>query len=201
MPDATAMAVRDGIVAWLGSDDVGTAQFPDAQVIDLDGGFVAPAFVDSHVHLTSTGLTLIGLDLRRASSKRHCLQLIADFARNHPDGPIWGHGWDESGWPEAAPPSTAELDAVVGNRAAYLARVDVHSAAASTGLRRVAPDVQAADGFDPQRPLTAGAHHLIRAAARDRLTADQRGRARIAALELAAANGIVAVHEIGRAHV
>ncbi|MDT5000650.1 MAG: hypothetical protein QOK12_2755, partial [Mycobacterium sp.] len=36
MPDATAMAVSDGIVAWLGTDDVGRAQFPDADVIDLD---------------------------------------------------------------------------------------------------------------------------------------------------------------------
>ena len=113
----------------------------------------------------------------------------------HPDGPIWGHGWDESGWPETTPPSTDELDAVVGDRPAYLARVDVHSAVASTALRRLTPGLPAAQGFDPQRPLTADAHHLVRAAARDRLTPDQRARARVAALDLAAANGIVAVHE------
>ena len=41
MPDASAMAVRDGVVAWLGSDDVGRAQYPDAQIVDLDGAFVA----------------------------------------------------------------------------------------------------------------------------------------------------------------
>ena len=46
MPDATAMAVRDGVVAWLGSDNVGRAQFPDAEVTDLAGAFVAPAFVE-----------------------------------------------------------------------------------------------------------------------------------------------------------
>lgn len=56
------MVVRDGIVAWLGSDDVGRAQFPDAEVVNLDGAFVAPGFVDSHIHLTGTGLTLTGLD-------------------------------------------------------------------------------------------------------------------------------------------
>ncbi len=195
MPDATAMAVRDGIVVWLGSDDVGRQQFPDAQVVDLDGGFVAPAFVDSHVHLTATGLTLAGLDLRAATSLRHCLELIAEYARTHPDGPIWGHGWDESGWPEHTAPSTDDLDSVVGDRPAYLARVDVHSAAASTALRRLAPGLADAAGFDPQRPLTADAHHLVRAAARDRLTRDQRAHARLAALDLAAANGIVAVHE------
>ncbi len=82
MPDATAMAVRDGTVVWLGSDDVGLAQFPDAEVVDLDGGFVAPAFVDSHVHLTATGLMLAGLDLRAATSARHCLQLVAEYAQS-----------------------------------------------------------------------------------------------------------------------
>ena len=44
-PDATAMAVRGGVVAWLGSDDVGRDQFPDADLVELDGGFVAPASV------------------------------------------------------------------------------------------------------------------------------------------------------------
>ena len=140
-PDATAMAVRDGVIAWLGSDDVGRSQFPDAEVVDLDGGFVAPGFVDSHIHLSATGLTVSGLDLRPATSRAHCLQLVADYAGAHPGQPVWGHGWDESGWPENTAPSTAELDAVLGDRPAYLARVDVHSALASTGLRRLVPGV------------------------------------------------------------
>src|SRR6476619_4751007 len=121
------MAVTDGIIAWLGTDDVGRQQFPDAEIVDLDGGFVAPAFVDSHVHLTATGLTLAGLDLRGATSLRDCLQRIDDYASAQPDGPIWGHGWDETGWPENTAPSTDDLDQVVGGRPAYLARVDVHS--------------------------------------------------------------------------
>jgi predicted amidohydrolase YtcJ len=194
-PDATAMAVRDGIVAWLGSDDVARQQFPNAHVVDLDGGFVAPAFVDSHVHLTATGLTLAGPDLRTARSLPHCLDLIGDFARRHPDGPIWAHGWDESSWPERAAPSTDDLDAVLGGRPAYLARIDAHSAAASTALRQLAPALADAAGFDAQRPVTSDAHHLLRAAARDRLTPRQRHQARVAALDAAAALGIVAVHE------
>lgn len=194
-PDATAFAVRDGVVAWLGGDDVGRAQFPDAEIIDLDGGFVAPAFVDSHVHLTATGLNLHGLDLRGGTSLSHCLGLVADHARRHPDGPVWGHGWDESGWPERTGPTTADLDAILGDRPAYLARVDVHSAAATTALRRLAPALPEATGFDPQRPLTSDAHHLVRGAAREQLTPQQRHDARIAALDHAAGMGIAAVHE------
>ncbi|MCK0174330.1 MULTISPECIES: amidohydrolase [Mycobacteriaceae] len=194
-PDATAMAVRDGTVAWLGSDDVGRAQFPDARVVDLDGGFVAPAFVDSHVHLTATGLTLAGLDLRTTTSLRDCLDRITDHARRHPDGVLWGHGWDETRWPEPTAPSTDDLDRAAGGRAVYLSRVDVHSAAASTALRTQTPGLETARGHHPQRPVTADAHHLVRAAARAALTPTQRDQARRAALDAAAAHGIVAVHE------
>jgi predicted amidohydrolase YtcJ len=194
-PDATAMAVRGEVVAWLGSDDVGRSQFPDAEVLDLDGGFVAPGFVDSHIHVTATGLTLSGLDLRRATSPAQCVQMVADYAAAHPGQPVWGHGWDESSWPENTPPSTADLDAALGDRPAYLARVDVHSALASTGLRRLVPDLAAARGFAADRPLAGDAHHLVRAVARDLLTAAQLAEARSAALQAAAAAGIVAVHE------
>ncbi|WP_419884330.1 amidohydrolase family protein, partial [Mycobacterium scrofulaceum] len=194
-PDATAMAVRGDVIAWLGGDDVGRNLFPDADIDDVDGGFVAPGFVDSHIHLTATGLTLSGLDLRAAGSREECLRLVADYAAAHPGLPVWGHGWDESSWPKDSPPSTADLDAVLGDRPAYLSRVDVHSALASTALRRRIADLPAAAGFHPDRPLTADAHHLVRAAARDMLIPEQLTEARTAALRAAAAAGIVAVHE------
>lgn len=197
-PDATAIAFSDGpdgAVVWLGADDTARSEFPDAETVDLAGAFVAPAFVDSHVHLTATGLSLTGLDLRQATSRAHCLRLIAEYAAAHPDGIVWGSGWDESSWPERTAPNTADLDGVLGNRPAYLSRIDVHSAVASTGLRAATAGLDAATGFDPQRPLTAAAHHLVRGAARDLLTAEQRHTAQVAALDAAAAHGIVAVHE------
>ena len=194
-PDATAMAVRDGVVAWLGSDDVARTQFPDAEVVDLDGAFVAPAFVDSHVHVTATGLAHTGLDLRPAESKQHFLTLLAEHVAASPDGVVWGHGWDQSGWPDRDVPTTAELDAVLGARPAYLARVDVHSALASTALREQAPGLDTAAGYDGPGALSAAAHHRVRAAARALLSAAQRAEARTAALDAFAAAGVVAVHE------
>ena len=198
MPDATAMAVSDGpdpVVAWLGADDVGRRQFPDARVIDLDGGFVTPAFVDSHVHVTATGLALVGLDLRQARSRDEALRMIDDYARHHPAGLVWAHGWDESRWSDPTPPRTSDLDRLLGARPAYLARVDVHSAAASTALRTAVPGLVAAAGHHDELPVTAQAHHLVRAAARALLTPEQRRQARLAALDLAASCGIAAVHE------
>ena len=40
------------------------------EVIELDGALVTPAFVDAHVHTTSTGLLLTGLDLSDNHQRR-----------------------------------------------------------------------------------------------------------------------------------
>lgn len=192
-PDATAMAVRGATVAWLGSDGVGREQFPDATQHDLDGAFVAPAFVDCHVHLTGTGLRITGLDLGEATSPEHCRRLIREHVAAHPGRPVWAHGWDDTNW--SGPLTTDDVDDAVGNLPAYLSRVDVHSAAVSTALRQRISGLSATAGFDPQHPLTAEAHHLVRAEARRLLTVVQRDDARRAALDAAARAGIVAVHE------
>ncbi len=71
----------------------------------------------------------------------------------------------------------------------------MHSALASTGLRRRVDGLPSTAGFDGQRPLVADAHHRVRAAARGLLTEAQRADAQRAALDAAATNGIVAVHE------
>ena len=190
-PDATAMAVRDGVVAFLGGDDVARSHYPDAAVI------VAPAFVDSHVHTTATGLLRTGLDLRTAKSRQEFLDLLAAHVATHPDAVIWGHGWDQSQWRDDRLPSTADIDAVLGRRPAYLVRVDMHSALASTALRQQVPGLHTASGYDATGPLSADAHHAARAAARAQLTAAQRAHARTAALDAFAAAGVVAVHECG----
>ncbi|WP_107657638.1 amidohydrolase [Nocardia suismassiliense] len=196
-PDATAMAVADGTVVWLGAEQPGRALHPDAEVIDLDGAFVAPAFVDPHVHVTALGLKLTGLDLSAARSLEHCLTLLSDFAAAQPTGAILGDGWDETTWPEGRPPTTAEIDEAAGARPVYLSRVDAHSAVVSSALLDTLPQVTAADGFTRGEPVRAAAHHLVRSAVLAELDRAQRDRARTAALDHAAAHGVVAVHECG----
>ncbi|MEV4124326.1 amidohydrolase family protein [Nocardia sp. NPDC049707] len=195
-PDATAMAVTDGTVVWLGAEQPGRALHPDAEIIDLDGAFVAPAFVDPHVHVTALGSKLTGLDLSAARSLEHCLDLLRTFAVSHPDGAILGDGWDETAWPEGRPPTVEEIDAAVQpGRQVYLSRVDAHSAVVSSALLTAA--VAAASGFTRGAPLRTDAHHLVRTAVLSGLDRAQRDRARKAALDAAAAHGVVAVHECG----
>ncbi|MFJ8655977.1 amidohydrolase [Streptomyces rochei] len=192
-PFATAMVVERGQVAWVGSEGAADA-FADGvdEVIDLDGALVTPAFTDAHVHTTSTGLALTGLDLTGAPTREAALALVRDFAAARPaDRVLLGHGWDASRWPDGRPPTRAELDEATGGRPLYLSRIDVHSAVVTTALLDLVPgDVTRADG-----PLAADAHHAVRAAALGALTPAQRTEAQRAALAHAASLGIGTVHE------
>ncbi|WP_225635292.1 amidohydrolase [Streptomyces solaniscabiei] len=192
-PFATAMVVERGQVAWVGSEGAADA-FADGvdEVIDLDGALVTPAFTDAHVHTTSTGLALTGLDLSGAPTREAALALVRDFAAARPgDRVLLGHGWDASRWPDGLPPTRAELDEATGGRPLYLSRIDVHSAVVTTALLDLVPgDVGRTDG-----PLTADDHHAARATALGAITPAQRTEAQRAALAHAASLGIGTVHE------
>ncbi|MHC3471761.1 amidohydrolase [Streptomyces sp. 7R007] len=190
-PFATAMVVERGHVAWVGSEGAADA-FADGvdEVVDLDGALVTPAFVDAHVHATATGLALTGLDLSGAPSLEAALALVRDFAAARPgDRVLLGHGWDAARWPGGRPPTRAELDAATEGRPLYLSRIDVHSAVATTALLEMA-SLGPVDG-----PLTADAHHTVRATALASLAPAQRVEAQRAALARAASLGIGTVHE------
>jgi len=200
-PDATAMAIDGSVISWIGGEHaVALAGQPDL-VVDLDGALVVPGFVDAHVHSTDAGLALTGLDISATRSLAECLGAVRDFAAQHPDGVLWGHGWEQTRWPENRAPSRAELDAAVGHRAMYLSRVDVHSALISTALANQLPDGAALPGWSFTGPVSRAAHHAVRAYARQQLSDRQRLAAQLAFLQEAAGNGIVEVHECAQGDV
>lgn len=194
-PQATCLAVTDGVISWIGPEH-GIEQAGRIDVtVDAGGALIAPAFVDAHVHATDAGLARLGLDLTAATSLPDCLERIAGHVARHPDGVVWGHGWDESGWPEARPPSRAEIDAITGGRPTYLSRIDVHSALVSTAL--IEQLDRALDGYHDERPLSRQANAAAREIARLLLPAAQRAAAQTAFLDHCAAHGMVEVHECG----
>ncbi|UWE09491.1 amidohydrolase [Actinacidiphila bryophytorum] len=196
-PFATAILLDGDTVAWVGEESAADSFAAGAdEVVDLDGALVTPAFTDAHVHVTATGLTLTGLDLSGAADLAQALEQVAAYAAAHPaDRVMLGHGWDESRWPERRAPTRAELDRVTGGRPLYLSRTDVHSAAVTSGLAALVPDLAGRAGHDPQAPLTRDAHHAVRRAAYAAVTPAQREAAQRAALRHAAAQGIGSLHE------
>ncbi|GAB2694782.1 amidohydrolase [Kitasatospora kifunensis] len=194
-PFATAMLIEGEQIAWVGSEGAADAYASVAdEVVDLAGALVTPAFVDAHVHATSAGLALTGLDLTDCASLPEALARIAAHARDT-EGVLIGHGWDETRWPEGRPPTLTELDQAAGGAPLYLSRTDVHSALATSALRARTPGLAELPGHHPSAPLRGAAHHAVRHAALDQLTDDQRRQAQLATLRRAASLGIAALHE------
>jgi predicted amidohydrolase YtcJ len=202
-PYATAMLTVGETIAWIGSEDGADLHADSADtVISLSGALVTPAFVDSHVHATSTGLALTGLDLSGAESGTDLLDRVAAYARSLPsDAIVLGTGWDETAWADAIAPNAVELDRAAGGREVYLSRVDVHSAAVSSALLSAVPEATGARGFRASGLVTQDAHHLLRDAAFARVSEAQRTDAQRATRARAAALGIGALHECGGPHI
>jgi predicted amidohydrolase YtcJ len=196
-PFSTAMLIDGDTIAWIGEDTAADVHREAADdVIDLAGAFVAPGFVDAHVHATSTGLAADGLDLTGAGSADALLAAIGYFAREHPDAIVLGHGWDETTWQDPHPPSRAHIDAAADGRAVYLSRIDVHSALVSSSIASACPGVDELPGWSPDGPISRQAHHRVRDHALASVSPAQREGAHRALRRLAAQHGIVAVHEM-----
>jgi hypothetical protein len=199
----TALAVEDGLIAYVGSDDQARGWAgAGVEVVDLGGRLVTPAFVDAHVHLVQTGQTMSGVDLGGARSRVEVLDRVAAYVRIHPGvRVVVGQGWDEGEWADQRRPERAELDRAGGGLPVYLARVDVHSAVVSSALLDQLPGIAGAAGYSAAGWMSQDAHHLCRAQV-DRLFTDDERRASIrAALREAARQGIGTVHELGGLHL
>ena len=201
-PAATAVAVRGDKIIFVGDDEGARRSCPGATEVDLAGRLVTPAFVDAHVHLIQAGLVMNGLDLHGVPSRDRLLARLADFARGHPQAKIIiGQGWDERGWPEAEPPTRAQLDRAAGAVPVYLARVDVHSAVISTALLDQLPGLTELAGYRADGLLSRDAHHRCRGQLDRLFSDDERRAAAAAALRVAAAQGVATLHELGGPHL
>ena len=193
-PFATALLVDGATVVWVGQEAAADALSPD-RTIDLQDGWLAPAFVDAHVHATSTGLALTGLDLTGSRTLAEALRRVEGAARRTRGGAVLGTGWEETSWPERRPPTARELDRASYGGVVYLARTDVHSAVASSALLAACPEAAGLPGFLPDGLVRQQAHHVVRRTALAAVTSAQRRAAQRATLDRVASLGIACVHE------
>lgn len=134
----TAVAVRDGRIIAVGHDEVLELAGPSTERVDLAGRMLVPGFQDAHVHPAWAGVDLLRCDLSDLLTASAYLERIGDYARANPDLPwILGGGWSMPAFPGGTP-TAAGLDAVVGDRPAYLPNRDGHGAWVSSAALRLA---------------------------------------------------------------
>jgi predicted amidohydrolase YtcJ len=130
MPRATALAISQGRIVAVGSDDDILALATSGTVKqNLEGKAVIPGLTDAHIHWQWTARALQEVDVFEVPNKHVAVQRVADRATTTTPGQwITGHGWAQAYWPDLAFPSVADLDAVTPANPVYLRAKSGHAA-------------------------------------------------------------------------
>ena len=170
---ARAVAVRDGAIVAVGTDDEIRDLIGDGtDVVDLAGRMLVPGFQDAHVHPVGGGVDMLQCDQHDLDTKEAYLESIATYARTHPDQPwILGGGWSQDVFPRGCP-AKEDIDAIVSDRPVILPNRDGHSAWVNSkaleiaGITADTPDpedgrIERNPDGSPQGTLHEGAQTLV----------------------------------------
>lgn len=125
---ASAMAVSDGKIVAIGSDNAILNSYFSSKKIDLKGKFVYPGFIDPHSHFTGYAEYLATADLTGAKSYTEMVSRLREHAEKYPSEWIIGRGWDQNLWKDKKMPTNNELNKAFPNKPVFLFRVDGHAA-------------------------------------------------------------------------
>ena len=188
------VAIENGQVHALGS---GVDRPEVDRSIDLQAGALVPGFCDAHVHLPATGLYAGGMDFRGVHSADRILDSFAAHATSG-GAVMFGGNFED---PLDRTLTRTDLDRVVGDRPAMLARADMHSCIVSSALIGQL-DLTGIDGVDVDesgRPTgylreqaACGAWNWFDA----NLPRDEQIAAIRAAVQHAYSKGVTSVHEM-----
>ena len=128
-PTVEALAIKNGKFVFIGSNtDAQNFNCGESKLLDLEGSFVYPGFIDAHAHLKGIGYRELNLNLQGADSLKSMLTQVTIHANKLPIGDwVIGRGWIEKKWPEARFPTLEELDAISSDKPIALERADGHA--------------------------------------------------------------------------
>ncbi len=209
-PRAEAVAIAGERIVAVGTNaEVRRWIGPKTRTVDAGGNTVLPGFIDAHVHFSSGGAEISGVQLRDAATPGEFARRIGEHARKLSKGEwILGGRWDHELWGGALP--TREwIDALTPANPVLVGRYDGHMALANSLALRLA-------GVTRDSPVPAGGSlvkdaqgnptGLLKDAAMDLVyrvippqTEEQHLRAVRAALAEARRFGVTSIHDISSA--
>jgi len=128
-----AIAIQDETILALGNNrEIEALKGDNTRLIDLEGHFVVPGFIDSHTHIMSGGFQLTGIDLRGANEPREFIRRIKAFAQDLSPGKWILEGeWDHEKWGGELP-HRSWIDSVTKDIPVFVSRLDGHMALANS---------------------------------------------------------------------
>ncbi len=124
-----AIAVKDGKIMATGTSKDILARYTAKQVIDAQGKFCYPGFIDAHAHFMGYAEGLEQVNLVGTTSWNDILSRLRTASGNLEKGQwLRGRGWDQNDWATKEFPTREQLDHYFPDRPVFLKRVDGHAA-------------------------------------------------------------------------
>jgi len=150
---ADNLLVKGGKVAgW----NVQPEKYATAVIVDLKGAAAYPGFIDSHVHLMESGTIFrLGADLVNCTDVDSIAKRLAEKVKSIPEnGIVVGVGFSLHDYDKWSLADLAKIDAVTGNRPAFLADKLGHNAVINTATMKVAK-------LTPATPVPVGGKVIV----------------------------------------
>lgn len=129
---AEAMAIRDGKIIAIGTNDAILKEYESDKMEDAGGKTILPGFIDAHAHFVGYGFSLQKVDLVGTTSWEDVLTRCGDFAKALKPGQwLTGRGWDQNDWTRKEFPTNEKLNALFPDRPVLISRIDGHAAIAN----------------------------------------------------------------------
>ena len=147
---AQAMAVNDGKIIAIGTNDDILKLYESDSMIDAGGKAVFPGFNDAHAHFVGYAMSLQTVNLVGTESWDEVINRCGQFAKGLPTGSwLTGRGWDQNDWTVKEFPDNTKLNELFPDRPVIITRIDGHAAMANQKALELA-------GIKPGSTLTGG---------------------------------------------
>lgn len=127
-PWAEAVAVRGGNIFAVGSSaEIKMYAGASTRIIDLEGRFACPGFIDSHTHFLDSALMLTEIRLRDAASREEFEERFKQEVKKKKAGEwILNGEWDHQNFTPPRLPSKKWIDPVTPDNPVCVTRMDMH---------------------------------------------------------------------------
>lgn len=158
-PQVEALAIKDGRILALGTlAEMNAYQAETTNIIDLEGQFAMPGFIEGHGHFSGLGYGLMNLNFLNARNWDEIVGMVAQKAEQTPEGEwITGRGWHQEKW-DMAPelhmhgyPSHHSLSILTKDHPVVLRHASGHSLFANEAAMELA-------GVSAETPDPRGGH-------------------------------------------
>lgn len=126
-----AMAVKDGKILETGNNETILGVYRASQIVNLDGKFVYPGFIDPHSHFIGYSLNLLRANLWMSESMEEIVDRLQAHRETMMGEWLQGRGWDQNLFEVKEMPDNNLLNEAFPDIPVYIVRVDGHAAIAN----------------------------------------------------------------------